>query len=51
LGLEIMPEFGLHMFDCVHADICDLALGDTIFYVIDEEVEYLRVIVIEVRQA
>ena len=46
-----MPELGLHVLDGIHADVGELALGDPIFDVIDEEVEHLGVIVIEVRQA
>src|SRR3989344_678119 len=51
LGLEVVPELRLHMFDSIHADVGDFTLVDPRFDVLNKIVEDLRVIVIEVRQA
>ena len=37
LGLEIVPELRLNMFDGIHADVGYFALGNPIFNVVNEK--------------
>ena len=50
LRLEVVPELRLDVLDRIHADVGHLTVGDPVLDVVDEEVEHLRVVVIEVRQ-